>query len=77
MGIIKVIKEGNLRGTTTNPNNKIYPVTTSEAVYVPNVGKLTEHVHPRIILTEDEMDELIANGGPFEEGYDYMVYETD
>ena len=74
MGKIRVIKEGNLRGLTNNPDDKIYPVTTSEAVYVPGVGKLTAHVHPRIIVTEDEMEELIAKG-QLKEGYDYATYE--
>lgn len=76
MGKIRIIKEGNLIGTTNNPNDKIYPVTTSEAVYVPGVGKLTEHVHPRIIVTEDEMDKLIANG-QLKDGYDYATYEDE
>lgn len=76
MGKIRIIKEGNLRGTTNNLNDKIYPVTTSEAVYVPGVGKLTEHVHPRIIVTEDEMDKLIANG-QLKDGYDYATYEDE
>nr|DAQ75210.1 MAG TPA: hypothetical protein [Crassvirales sp.] len=76
MGKIRVIKEGNLRGATDNPNDKIYPVTTSEAVYVPGVGKLTEHVHPRIIVTEAEMDELIAKG-QLKEGYDYAIIEDE
>lgn len=76
MGKIRIIKEGNLKGITNNPNDKIYPVTTSEAVYVPGVGKLTEHIHPRIIVTEAEMEKLIANG-QLKEGYDYATYEDE
>lgn len=76
MGKIRVIKEGNLKGAANNPNDKIYPVTTSEAVYVPGVGKLTEHVHPRIIVSETKMDELIANG-QLKEGYDYATFEDE
>lgn len=76
MGKIRIIKEGNLRGTTSNPDDKIYPVTTSEAVYVPGVGKLTEHVHPRIIVSESEMEELIAFG-QLKEGYDYATFEDE
>lgn len=76
MGKIRVIKEGNLRGATNNPNDKIYPVTTSEAVYVPGVGKLTEHVHPRIVVSEAKMEELIANG-QLKEGYDYATFEDE
>lgn len=76
MGKIRIIKEGNLKGITNNPNDKIYPVTTSEAVYVPGVGKLTEHIHPRIVVTEAEMEKLIANG-QLKEGYDYATYEDE
>lgn len=75
MGKIKVIKESNLIGHSVG-NDKIYPVTTSEAVYVPNVGKLTEHVHPRIIVSEEEMERLIAEGH-LREGYDYATYEDE
>lgn len=74
MGKVKIIKEGNLIGSPTNPEEKIYPVTTTEAVYIPGVGKLTPHIHPRIIITEDEMEELIATG-QLKEGYDYATYE--
>lgn len=42
MGKVKIIKEGNLIGSPTNPEEKIYPVTTTEAVYIPGVGKLTQ-----------------------------------
>lgn len=74
MGKVKIIKEGNLIGHSTNPEEKIYPVTTTEAVYIPGVGKLTPHIHPRIIVTEDEMEELIVTG-QLKEGYDYATYE--
>lgn len=74
MGKVRILKEGNLIGKPTNPEEKIYPVTTTEAVYIPGVGKLTPHIHPRIIVTEDEMEELIATG-QLKEGYDYATYE--
>lgn len=75
MGKVKVLRESHLLGNTNNnSNDKVYPVTTTEAVYIPGVGKLTEHVHPRIIVTEDEMERLIAEG-QLKEGYDYATYE--
>lgn len=76
MGKIRVIRESNLRGSVGSENDKVYPVTTSEAVNVPGIGKLTPHVHPRIVLTEDEMDALIESG-QLKEGYDYATFEDE
>ena len=73
MGKIRIIRESNLKGTD-NSNEKIYPVTTSEAVHVPGIGKLTQHVHPRIVVTEEQLDILKAKG-QLKEGYDYVTYE--
>ena len=36
---------------------------------------LLPNSHPRIVLSESELDTLIESGGPFLEGYDYMTYE--
>ena len=56
MGKIRIIRESNLRGTSPTENNKVYPVTTSDAVYVPNKGTLTpllENLNEKIEVKND------------------------
>lgn len=74
MGKIQILRESQL-GINPDSNEKIYPVTVTEAIHHPSFGKITNHIHPRILLSEEEMDLLIENNGPFLEGYDYIVCE--
>lgn len=41
------------------------------------LSDVVKHVYPRILMNEDDLNELIANGGPFEEGMDYLAYEDN
>lgn len=41
------------------------------------VKEISKHVYPRIVMSENDLDELIDNGGPFEEGIDYLAYEDN
>lgn len=62
--------------------NKVAGKTPEHAVYDTDgvrlddkLDKIEEHIYPRILKTEDELNALIEAGGPFEEGYDYVAYE--
>ena len=65
--------------------NKLKENSIIESKLSPELQKIIENVvtillpnnHPRIILSESELDALIESGGPFLEGYDYMTYEED
>ena len=65
--------------------NKLKENSITESKLSPELQKIIENVvtillpnsHPRIILSESELDALIESGGPFLEGYDYMTYEED
>lgn len=41
------------------------------------VKEISKHVYPRKIMSEDDLNKLIENGGPFEEGMDYIAYEDN
>lgn len=41
------------------------------------VDNVNKNTHPRILMSEDELNTLIEKGGPFEEGADYMAYEDN
>lgn len=41
------------------------------------LSEMNEHIYPRVLKTEDELNEMIENGGPFEEGTDYLAYEDN
>ena len=65
--------------------NKLKENSLTKSKLSPELQKIIEDVitvllpnsHPRIILSESELDALIESGGPFLEGYDYMTYEED
>lgn len=42
-----------------------------------DIENLQKYSYPRVVKTEDELNEMIENGGPFEEGVDYLAYEDD
>lgn len=85
MGKIRIIREANLGNLNTQTNDKVYPVTTTEAVFVPQEKlspedqeakkKLTDHIHPRVVLSEADWEKLTPDN--LQEGYDYMVYEEE
>ena len=53
----------------------IHPETETDAVLYK--GKpITEHIHPRIILSEDEFDALKEKNALID-GIDYLVYENE
>ena len=41
------------------------------------LNDVVKHVYPRILMNEDDLNKLIENGGPFEEGMDYVAYEDN
>ena len=65
--------------------NKLKENSVTESKLSPELQEIIKNVttillpnsHPRIILSESELDALIESGGPFLEGYDYMTYEED
>lgn len=42
-----------------------------------DIATIQKHVYPRILKTEDELNKMIENGGPFKEGVDYLAYEDN
>ena len=65
--------------------NKLKENSVTKSKLSPELQKIITNVitillpnsHPRIVLSESELDALIESGGPFLEGYDYMTYEED
>ena len=65
--------------------NKLKENSVTESKLSPELQEIIKNVttillpnnHPRIILSESELDALIESGGPFLEGYGYMTYEED
>lgn len=72
MAKIRRIRPYSLKDGTTGED--VYPITITDAVIYKN-GRLTKHIHPRVILTQEELNTKISNND-LKDGYDYMVYET-
>lgn len=74
MAKIRRIRPYSLKDGTTGED--VYPITVTDAVIYSETGtSLTKHIHPRIILTQEELNTKISNSD-LKDGYDYMVYET-
>lgn len=76
MGKIRVLRESDLRSiNNTGGREKVYPVTSADAVYFPGVdnGKLSDNVRPRKVLSESEFDRITS----LDPKYDYYVYEDE
>lgn len=74
----------NIKQFKDKQGNYIAPKTPEHGVYGNDGTRLdtklenmNKHIYPRILMNEDDLNELIENGGPFEEGMDYMAYEDN
>lgn len=73
-----------IKQLTDKQGNRIAPNTPEHSIYDSNgvrldtkLNNMNKNIYPRIIKSEDELNELIEAGGPFEEGYDYLAYEDN
>ena len=72
-------KEANLLIEYVNGQLDIY--ANNENIKVPDISltlnELVKSIYPRTIMSEDDLNKLIENGGPFEEGMDYIASEDN